>query len=88
VIGNDKKYSSSILIGTLSAAMITLVLLMILRYARAFSNPLHIIEKISALIANHSAFFAYAIFILIISIIFSVGYGVAYAARRQLQARP
>ncbi len=86
--GNDKKYSSSILIGTLSAATITLVLLMIVRYAQAFSNPLRVIEKIGTLSTNHSEFFAYTIFILILAIIFTVGYGVAYAARRQLQARP
>jgi hypothetical protein len=88
VIGNDKKYSSSILIGTLSAATITLVLLMILRYVHAFSSPLRMIEKISALSVNHPAFFAYAISILITLIIFTVGCGVAYAARRQSRALP
>jgi uncharacterized BrkB/YihY/UPF0761 family membrane protein len=81
----NKKYSSSILIGTLSAASITLVLLVILRYTQAFKKPLGIIEKIGAMSTNNSTFIAYAIFILIIGVIFAVGYGIAYAPKRRLQ---
>jgi hypothetical protein len=88
VNGNDKKYSSSVLIGTLSAALITLVLLMILRYSHSFTKPLGIIEKLGAISTNHSAFFAYAIFISIISILFALGYGIAYTANSRLQNQP
>jgi hypothetical protein len=88
VNGNEKNYSSSILIGTLLAALIALVPLAILRYTHAFSKPLGIIEKIGTISTNHSAFFAYAIFILIISIIFALGYGLAYTADSRLQDQP
>jgi hypothetical protein len=74
VNGNETKYSSSILLGTLWAATVTLVLLMILKYANAFTKPLALIERISAISTNHSAFFAYSIFIFIMAILFAVWY--------------
>jgi cytochrome b561 len=75
-------------VGTLSAATITLVLLVILRYANAFTRPSNVIEKIVTVSNNHSAFFAYAMFILIISIIFALGYGIAYTAGYRSPAQP
>lgn len=74
--GNDQKYSSSIFIATLSAATITSILMLILRYTNGFTRPVNIIEKIAVMSTNHSAFFAYAICILIISMICAFGYGI------------